>query len=177
MSHAWLQTSPSLFKKGKKRPIQVNFKFQPQYLKLYSSIDCHIFLVFLAMICRFKISPLPNIKLKQENKKKPQYLMDKNGCQPGFEWLYYPHFKTKHLWIVSKTHLLLFGYLVIGDICMRAFSQSAWISHDCEVHTLWKWDYIYRMHKIIIESVKNIYVEWKKFKIKLLSNSIKIWRK
>ena len=35
-----------------------------------------------------------------------------------------------------KRIFLLFGYLVIGDICMCAFSQSAWISHDCEVHTL-----------------------------------------
>ena len=66
MSHAWLQTSSSLFKKKekkKKRPIQVNFKFQLQYLKPYSSIDFHIFLVFLVIISRFKISPLSIIKL------------------------------------------------------------------------------------------------------------------
>ena len=145
-------------KKKKKR----KKKRRSEYLKPCNLIGWHI-LVFSMETFRFQISPFPNyqiIRLKKKNTSIPK----------GQIWLqawFLNDFITltlrpKKFGIISRTHLSLCGYLVIGDICMHTLFHNAWISRGCEIHTLWKyiylnaWNYYWKCE----EYIKQVPITW-----------------
>ena len=157
-----------LFLKKKKK--KWRRRRRSEYLKPCHLIGWHL-LVFSMETFRFQISPSPNYQIYLFiffNKKTPSIPKGQIWLQA---WVLNDFItltlRPKNFGIISKTHLSLCGYLVIGDICMHTLFHKAWISRGCEIHTLWNiylnsWNYYWKCEEYIYIYIyiKQVCITW-----------------